>query len=50
MLSEAHLTVEKLVRVRVMNIKGDKLKPGQVWILGGRELENFLKNINLPVD
>ncbi|MFA6415973.1 MAG: pseudouridine synthase [Candidatus Paceibacterota bacterium] len=47
MLSEAHLTVEKLVRVRVMNIKGDKLKPGQVWMLTGKELNNFLQALGL---
>jgi len=47
MLSEAHLTVEKLVRTRIMNIKGGKLKSGQVWMLTGWELENFLKDLGL---
>ncbi len=47
MLSEAHLTVEKLVRTRVMNIYLGALKPGKGRVLEGSARKAFLESIEL---
>lgn len=47
MLSEAHLTVEKLVRTRVMGIHLGALKPGKARILEGAARKAFLQSIEL---
>lgn len=39
--------VESLKRVRIVNIKLDKLKPNQYRKIGGRELEVFLRELGL---
>lgn len=47
MLSEAHLTVEKLVRTRVMDIYLGALKPGKGRVLEGVARKAFLESIEL---
>lgn len=47
MLSEAHLTVEQLVRTRVMDIYLGALKPGKGRILEGAARKAFLESIEL---
>lgn len=47
MLSEIHLTVERLIRVRVMDIKLSRMKIGQAVILKDKELDNFLRDLGL---
>ncbi len=48
MLSEAHLTVEKLVRTRLMEIYLGALKPGKGRVLEGAARKAFLKSLELP--
>lgn len=48
MLSEAHLTVEQLIRTRVMDIHLGALKPGKARILEGAARKAFLASIELP--
>ncbi|MGK2849062.1 MAG: pseudouridine synthase [Minisyncoccota bacterium] len=43
-----HLTVEKLVRVRIMGIHLGSLKPGQSRVLKGTARISFLKSLDLP--
>lgn len=47
MLSEAHLTVEKLVRTRIMGIYLGALKPGKSRVLEGNARQAFLDSIDL---
>lgn len=47
MLSEAHLTVEQLVRIRVMDIHLGALKPGKARVLEGPARKAFLQSIEL---
>lgn len=47
MLAGAHLTVESLKRVRIMNIKLGQLAPGQTRELKGLELTKFLNSVGL---
>ena len=47
MLSEAHLTVEKLVRTRIMGIYLGALKPGKGRVLEGSARKAFLESIEL---
>lgn len=47
MLSEARLTVEKLVRTRVMGIYLGALKPGKARVLEGQARAAFLKSLDL---
>ncbi|MDO8565869.1 MAG: pseudouridine synthase [Candidatus Moranbacteria bacterium] len=47
MLDAVHLTVEKLVRTRVMGVHLGALKPGQSRILKGAARASFLKSIDL---
>jgi len=47
MLDAVHLTVEKLVRTRVMGVHLGALKPGQSRVLKGTARASFLKSINL---
>lgn len=47
MLSEARLTVEKLVRTRVMGIHLGALKPGKARVLEGAARKAFLQSIEL---
>ncbi|MFZ2187192.1 MAG: pseudouridine synthase [Candidatus Moraniibacteriota bacterium] len=47
MLDAAHLTVEKLVRTRIMGVHLGALKPGQSRILKGSARASFLKSIDL---
>ena len=47
MLDELHLTVRKLKRNKIMNIKLATLKPGQQREILGRELEVFLSLLGL---
>ncbi|MFA5023193.1 MAG: pseudouridine synthase [Candidatus Paceibacterota bacterium] len=47
MLAGAHLTVESLKRVQIMNIKLGSLTPGQSRELKGGELKEFLANLGL---
>lgn len=47
MLSALHLTVTSLERVRIMNIRLTKEKPGQARMLSGRELALFLESIGI---
>ena len=48
MLSEAHLTVERLIRTRVMDIHLGAIKPGKARVLEGAARKAFLKSIELP--
>lgn len=47
MLSEAHLTVEQLIRTRVMDIHLGALKPGKARVLEGTARRAFLQSIEL---
>lgn len=47
MLDELHLTVKKLKRTRVCNVKLARLKPGQSREIVGAELDSFLSIIGL---
>lgn len=47
MLDVVHLTVEKLVRTRVMGVHLGALKPGQSRVLKGAARASFLKSIDL---
>lgn len=47
MLDSVHLTVEKLVRTRVMGVHLGALKPGQSRVLKGAARASFLKSIDL---
>jgi pseudouridine synthase len=47
MLDTLHLTVEKLVRIRVMGVHLGALKPGQSRTLKGSARASFLKSIDL---
>jgi pseudouridine synthase len=47
MLDIVHLTVEKLVRTRVMGVHLGALKPGQSRVLKGSARASFLKSIDL---
>jgi len=47
MLAEMHLTVERLLRVRIMGIHLGKLKPGQSRVLDAKAKKNFLEEIGL---
>ncbi len=47
MLAEAHLTVEKLVRTRIMDIHLGALKPGKGRVLEGAARKAFLASIEL---
>lgn len=47
MLSEAHLTVEKLVRTRIMGVYLGALKPGKARILEDTARQAFLESIDL---
>ena len=47
MLSEAHLTVEKLLRTRLMDIHLGALRPGKGRVLEGVARKAFLKSIEL---
>jgi pseudouridine synthase len=47
MLSEAHLTVEKLVRTRLMSIHLGALKPGKGRVLEGAARKAFLASLEL---
>ncbi len=47
MLSEAHLTVEKLIRTRLMDIHLGALKPGKGRVLEGAARKAFLRSIEL---
>ena len=47
MLSEAHLTVESLVRTRIMGVYLGALKPGKSRILEGEARKAFLESIGL---
>jgi len=47
MLDAVHLTVEKLVRIRVMGVHLGALKPGQSRVLKGTARASFLKSIGL---
>jgi len=47
MLDAVHLTVEKLVRTRIMGIHLGALKPGQSRVLKGSARASFLKSIDL---
>ncbi|MDP2838316.1 MAG: pseudouridine synthase [Candidatus Moranbacteria bacterium] len=47
MLSEAKLTVEKLIRTRVMDIYLGALKPGKARVLEGEARKAFLASIDL---
>lgn len=47
MLSEARLTVEKLIRTRVMGIHLGALKPGKARVLEGAARKAFLQSIEL---
>jgi pseudouridine synthase len=47
MLSEAHLTVEQLIRIRVMDIHLGALKPGKARVLEGPARKAFLQSIEL---
>jgi len=47
MLSEAKLTVEKLVRTRVMEVYLGALKPGKARVLEGEARRAFLQSIDL---
>jgi 23S rRNA pseudouridine2604 synthase len=47
MLDAVHLTVEKLVRTRIMGVHLGALKPGQSRVLKGSARASFLKSIDL---
>ncbi len=47
MMSEAHLTVEQLIRIRVMDIHLGALKPGKARVLEGAARKAFLASIEL---
>ena len=47
MLSFMRLTVEKLKRVRIMNVKLTGLLSGETRVLEGKEKEKFLKGLDL---
>lgn len=47
MMSEAHLTVEQLVRTRIMDIHLGALKPGKGRVLEGAARKAFLQSIEL---
>lgn len=47
MLDAVHLTVEKLVRTRIMGVHLGALKPGQFRVLKGSARASFLKSIDL---
>lgn len=47
MLDKAHLTVERLVRVRIMGISLGSLTPGQSRPITGRAREMFLRDLGL---
>lgn len=47
MMSEAHLTVEQLIRIRVMDIYLGALKPGKARVLEGEARKAFLASIDL---
>lgn len=47
MMSEAHLTVEQLIRIRVMDIHLGALKPGKARVLEGPARKAFLASIEL---
>lgn len=47
MLDELHLTVRKLKRTKIMNIKLGRLKPGQHREIVGKELTDFLSELGL---
>ena len=47
MLSEAHLTVEKLLRTRIMGVYLGALKPGKARILEDSARKAFLESIDL---
>lgn len=47
MAEAMHLTVTDLKRVRILNIGIGKLSAGEYRILGGKELETFLKSLGL---
>jgi len=48
MMSEARLTVEQLVRTRIMDIYLGALKPGKGRVLEGAARKAFLESITLP--
>lgn len=48
MLSEAHLTVEQLIRTRFMEIYLGALKPGKGRVLEGPARKAFLESLELP--
>lgn len=47
MLSGLHLTVKRLRRVRIMDIRIGDLEPGEARRISGPELEGFLKKLDL---
>ncbi|MEK7494362.1 MAG: pseudouridine synthase [Patescibacteria group bacterium] len=50
MLAAANLTVEKLLRVRVMGLHLGSLKPGQARVLDTKAKKRFLEEIGLSLD
>ena len=47
MMSEAHLTVERLIRIRVMDVYLGALKPGKARVIEGAARKAFLQSIDL---
>lgn len=47
MLDRAHLTVERLIRIRIMGVHVGSLRPGQARVLEGAARAAFLKNLGL---